>query len=258
MPFGSERAHVSSSAIRATYYRLYGAARAGDKIRAWHVLPKIYASLRPGAHLLDAGCSMGSYSVHLAQRFPGIRIQAIDIDNGHLASLTTVVDKLGLSNLSVRQCNLVNLDPEPRFHCVLCIDVLEHIEADDKAVERIARSLVPGGMLFVHVPQRDQLHFLPQPADFHAWDHVREGYSLSELSSVLTQAGLEVISHRHTFGFCGALASDLDEYLQHIKPVWMIMTPLILLLARLDVLVPDSRGNGLLVTARKPAEPSAP
>ena len=56
MPFGSERTAVSSSPVHALYYRLYGAARVGDKIRAWHVLPQVYGGLHAGAQILDAGC----------------------------------------------------------------------------------------------------------------------------------------------------------------------------------------------------------
>ena len=58
--------------MQAFYYRLYGAARIGDKIRAWHVLPQVCASLRPNSYLLDAGCGMGFYSLHLARRFPDV------------------------------------------------------------------------------------------------------------------------------------------------------------------------------------------
>ena len=252
MPFGSERALVASNFVRALYYRLYGAARVGDKIRAWHVLPQVYANLRPAAHILDAGCGMGFYSLHLARRFPEVRIQAVDVDGENLECLSELVDKLGLKNLSARQCDLGQLDFERQFDCALAIDVLEHIDQDQEAVELIAHSLKPGGVLVVHVPQSDQRHYLPQPGDFHAWDHVREGYSPSELSNIVSQAGLQVISHYNTFGFPGALAADLDEYFQHVKPVWMLLMPLILLLARLDTLVTNTQGNGLLVVAQRP------
>jgi SAM-dependent methyltransferase len=253
MPFGSDRALISANTALALYYRLYGTARVGDKIRAWHLLPHIYSCLRPGDSVLDAGCGMGFYSLHLARRFPQAAVQAIDVDPACLDALSRMTTRNRLNNLQIKQGSLEHLDLGRSFDCVLLIDVLEHIEQDIEAVERIAAHLQPGGRLIVHVPQREQLHYLPQEDDLHAWDHVREGYSPRQLTTLLTQAGFEMQVQHNTFGSLGTLAADLDEATQRIKPLWLLLMPLILVLARLDTVSSNPWGNGFLVVARKPA-----
>jgi SAM-dependent methyltransferase len=258
VPFGSERALIAPSRGHALYYRLYGAARVGDKARAWYVLPYVYGYLRRAARLLDAGCGMGFYSLHLACRFPQAEIQALDCDEQHLASLSRMAAKLGLKNLHPWQGDLLSFEPGPQFDCALCVDVLEHIDRDQDAIRRLAGSLKPGGVLIAHVPQTRQRHYLPQRGDFHTWDHIREGYSPADLEDLVQQSGLQLVASRNTFGLLGTLAADLDEYWQHAKPVWLALLPLILLLARLDPALPHRRGNGLLVVARKPAAEGTP
>ena len=252
MPFGSERALIAAGRPSARFYALYGAARMGDKIRASHVMTFVRAHLRPGADVLDAGCSMGFYSLYIARHFPAGRILAIDVNREHLEQLESMAARLRLTNVTVRQCELEHLDSQQEFDLALCVDVLEHTADDQSAIDKIAHSLRPGGTLIVHVPQRFQRHILSQPEDLDHWEHAREGYTPSELSQVLDRAGLRIVASRNTFGIAGALGHDLDECLQHVKPVWAALLPLILLLGRMDSAVTSRRGNGLLVVAQRP------
>lgn len=76
------------------------------------------------------------------------------------------------------------------FDFVFCTEVLEHIENDEQALREIARVLRPAGLLLLSTPTP------PAPNDPA---HVREGYTLAELSGKLALAHFEVIAHRFCF-----------------------------------------------------------
>jgi SAM-dependent methyltransferase len=78
------------------------------------------------------------------------------------------------------------------FNCCLCTEVLEHITDDEVAIGELARVLRPGADLLITVPT--------PPAPFDP-AHVREGYTLSELSEKLNRHSLRVVKHAFCFQF---------------------------------------------------------
>lgn len=71
------------------------------------------------------------------------------------------------------------------FDLVLLSEVLEHIPDDTAALREIVRVLRPGGHLVISVPH--------PPAPIHDSEHVREGYSIKELTDLLAKCGFEVL-----------------------------------------------------------------
>lgn len=256
MIFGGEKYLIETSAARALFYRLYGAPSMGDKIRAAYV----FRVLRPLLNLqggtptiLDAGCGDGFYSLYLARTAPYLSVHAVDIDRDRVQRAQQIGLRLGLKNLHFTTKSLLDLADENKYDLIVCVDVLEHIEQDSEVLSRLAVALKPGAKLVIHVPQSDQRHLLEPGRDWRRYGHVREGYSLDNLKILLQEVGLEALDNRHSFGAFGALSADLDEYFCGFKPLWLLILPVILGLAWLDVHVPNWRGNGLLVVAGKPA-----
>jgi SAM-dependent methyltransferase len=66
---------------------------------------------------------------------------------------------------------------------ILCTEVLEHIQDDERALDELTRVLAPAGWLLITVPTP------PAPPDTA---HVREGYRPEELGSMLRHRGFEV------------------------------------------------------------------
>ncbi|GAC1654821.1 MAG: hypothetical protein NVS9B1_06650 [Candidatus Dormibacteraceae bacterium] len=82
--------------------------------------------------------------------------------------------------------------PDASFELVVCTEVLEHITDDRRAIAELARVLTPGGRLVISVPTP------PAPADPA---HLREGYTLDELTDLLAEAGLGVRTHDNCMHF---------------------------------------------------------
>lgn len=255
MPFGSERYLVETNPLRALFYRWHGAVSVGDKVRAGYVFRALRPLLNAKTDLLtilDAGCGDGFYALRLARRYPRCQVTALDIDNVRIERLTAIAAGLGLENLYPAAQNLLEMTDSEVYDLIVCVDVLEHLEEDRKAVRRLTRSLKPGGTLLVHTPQRDQRRYASPMPDYRIYGHVREGYTPAELATLLGGAGLQLIRVRRTFGLWGSLAAELHERSYPRRPIWAVLLPAILLFAALEPLTVPRRGNGVLVATRKP------
>lgn len=76
------------------------------------------------------------------------------------------------------------------FDCALCTEVLEHVPDDRLAVSELARVLRAGAILLVTVPSP------PAPPDAA---HVREGYTLDAMTTLLADGGFVVETHAWCF-----------------------------------------------------------
>lgn len=135
--------------------------------------------------VLNAGCGEGLFCGFL-ESFPEVtRIANADV--GPLVAVRARTDP----RHEVVQASLTELPfAAGTFEGVLCTEVLEHIVEDARAARELARVTAPGGTLLVSVPTP------PAPADD---SHVREGYTLDELRSLLGGAGFEIERHEVCF-----------------------------------------------------------
>lgn len=91
--------------------------------------------------------------------------------------------------------------PGETFDLILLLDVLEHIEDDAGALDRLTELLAPGGLLLVTVPALMLLWSAHDEANAHF-----RRYRKSALVARLRQAGLEPVDARYFFTWsCGLL-----------------------------------------------------
>jgi SAM-dependent methyltransferase len=129
------------------------------------------------------------------------------------------------------------------FDCCLCTEVLEHVQDDGLAARELARALVPGGHLVISVPSPPAP---PDPA------HVREGYSLRDLSHVLESAGFTI--ERHAFAFhvvMRALAHGWDAMPKSPLARRVMPKALFRMAGWVDARLPVGRPWDLIVVARR-------
>lgn len=106
-------------------------------------------ALPQGARVLDAGCGEGV----LVDEYRG-RLAIEGIDPNYSS------DRVRLGSLTALPY------PDASFERALCLDVLEHLTFEDqpKALAELFRVIVPGGELFVSVPNlahlQSRVHFL--------------------------------------------------------------------------------------------------
>lgn len=137
---------------------------------------------------LNAGCGEGLYSKFL-ESFQEIS-EIVNLD----LTLPSIPEQRADSRHKAKQGSLTWLPFEDNtFDSCLCSEVIEHIEEDTLAISELARVIKPGGFLLVSVPTP------PAPYDPA---HVREGYTLKDLSELLTKNGFIVKQYSYCFHLC--------------------------------------------------------
>src|SRR5215212_2421286 len=111
----------------------------------------VFELLRPhvGAHVLEVGCGIGTTSLRLAEIAE--RLVCIEPNLNCVSRAHAALD--GHPKISLKICHLEECDPaemvRERFDSIVCVNVLEHIEDDVRAL-RLFRDLVaPAGLKVV-------------------------------------------------------------------------------------------------------------
>jgi SAM-dependent methyltransferase len=136
---------------------------------------------------LNAGCGEGLYCPFL-ESFSSLT----EIVNVDLAGTPERLKRLTDPRHRAVDGSLTALPfPDGFFDSCLCTEVMEHIPDDDAAARELARCLRPGGQLLLSVPH--------PPAPFDP-NHVREGYTLAEMTELLARHGIDVVESARCFG----------------------------------------------------------
>lgn len=264
--FGREKRHGERDWRRRVGYAVLGELHIPGRLRVWHIIRELRRlglwSARPLA-VLDAGGGEGAFAYFLARKFPGWKVVVADNEAATLARGVRIKSRLSLTNLEVREADLVHFFDDVLYDLIICSDVLEHIVADDLVVKGLAQALKPGGVLIITSPSVPQPRHLPlvawrerrigfKPSDY---GHVRPGYSRQDLQRITGVAGLEVDLIRTTFGRFGTLMFDLFFATGDNRPnpfVYLALFPPSLMLSALDLHFPGRDGAAILGVGRKP------
>jgi len=138
--------------------------------------------------MIDVGCSSGFFIDDMLQSFPKAQIIAADYLQGPLEALAKRCPKLPIIQFDLRKCPL----PDSSIDAVTCLNVLEHIDEDKKALAEIFRVLRKNGIAHVEVPAGPELYDI---YDEHLMHHRR--YSQSELLKLAKEVGFKIVYTTH-------------------------------------------------------------
>lgn len=202
--------------------------------------------------VLDAGCGGGEYSFFIAREFKSARVVGYDVNGVQIRKNNVKAKKENLTNVEFFDKDLTSIDDFERFDLIVCADVLEHIEDDERCIRSLYRALKPGGKLYIHVPGLKQFRHFKKSEEIEPEEtHVREGYSLRQVKELLTENLFNTIQVGRTFGTYGTLAWEL--YMLNRKGPYLLylLNPILLLFSWLDVQSKNERHNNFYVLAEK-------
>jgi len=205
-----------------------------------------------GDRILEVGSGIGNISRQLPQRE---KLIVTDIDATYLEILRQAYsgnDLVAVTRLD--RNSSADFEPLGAVTCdtVVCLNVLEHIEDDTAALERMAKLLQPGGRLILPVPQYQWL--------FGSYDRVAghfRRYSRQDMEKRLGDAGFRNIKLQ-SFNFSSIPAWWVNACLLKRKRIGRIQLKIY------DTLVPVLRlmeaclplpGISLICFAEKPSDP---
>ena len=139
---------------------------ASEPVRHCEELLRIWLKSPEQDFGLVIGCGSGDELSYLRKSFGNRRIIGLDIATGF--SSTARVEG-GLINADAKQLPFRNA----QFAFAVAIHSLEHVGNPDIALREIQRILVPGGMLYVGVPNRSRLIGYLGSFDASFWQKVK-------------------------------------------------------------------------------------
>lgn len=249
MPFGSDLQFKSNISWRGRLaYRWLGEMYIGDRVRSMHVFRQI-GSLPEGAQVLDAGSGEGAYCFYLARKYPMAQVTGIDRSASLIQTAQQVRTRVQMNNITFRSEDAQKLDEIEKYDLALCIAVLQYIPDDLSALQNLYRALKPGGHLFIEVPKPSAMarrHFmgLALPAGY-----VRDGYSEPDIRAKLQNVGFWIERVTYVFGYFGSLAGELSYAFRQVPGVNWVTFPPLLLMAKVDSMLHNRDGNGMLLMA---------
>jgi len=237
-------------------------------LRTWHVkkaLRKIEARFPGDATVLDAGSGFGQYTWRMSRMNPRWKIKAIDINSEHVRDCTGFFEKSGLyGRVSFETGDLTALADINTYNIILSVDVMEHIEDDVKVFRNFYNSLHENGILLISTPSdRGGSDVHSEEEKSFIDEHVRDGYSIRDITQKLTLAGFRNIEASYTYGKPGNISWRLSMkypvrmlntsflFFILLPFYYLIIFPVSVILNFFDLYITHKTGTGLLVTARK-------
>lgn len=264
--YGYHKYRYQDGAVRRAAYRLLGEVHIPARIRAGHALRFLRREGllgRNSLRYLDAGSGKGDMAFHLASLNPTWRVKGVELDASKVERCRALAPHYGLHNVEFMQGNLLDLLFENNFDLITSMDVLEHIEDDQRVLKNFHQALAHGGTLILTFPSDPQYPHLKwvsvrdrrKGISLQDSGHLRTGYHPHSIRRKLQQEGFADIDVRYTFGWPGTRAFDIFFLLGDSNPnpiLFFICLPLLLILGRLDLVGQHQLGSALIVKAVKP------
>jgi SAM-dependent methyltransferase len=237
-------------------------------LRTWHIkktLRKIARQFPGDASVLDAGSGFGQYTWRMSKMNSHWKITAVDINSDQIEDCNRFFEKNGLSDrVTFHTRDLTALEDSNSYDIILSVDVMEHIEKDVLVFQNFFRSLRDNGILIISTPSDKGGSDVHNDTDGSFIDeHVRDGYSIGDISEKLSKTGFKDIEAVYTYGKPGNISWRLSmkypvkmvnvSYLFFIilPFYYLVFFPVSIILNIFDLSLTHKTGTGLLVTARK-------
>lgn len=254
--------------LRKLFYRLLDILL----LRSWHIRKafKLWEKEQTEqAHILDAGSGFGQYDYYMGKRHRNWKVKGIDVKKEQIEDCTGFFQKIGFNHVHFEVADLTQFTEPDTYDMVLCVDVMEHIEEDEKVLQNFNKSLKKGGMLLISTPSdqggSDVHHDHDHDGDSHSFidEHVRDGYGIEEMKTKMKNAGFTKTEVYYQYGPAGRRAWRLSmkypiimlntSYLFFILlPFYYLITfPFALILNWMDVQGNHKTGTGLIAKAWK-------
>jgi SAM-dependent methyltransferase len=209
----------------------------------------IFSIFRPflGRRVLEIGSGIGNITKFLLDRDLVI---ATDVEPQYLVLLKNTFEKykkfliepLDISGTEIERYRPYHIDS------VICFNVLEHIEQDEKALKNIFHLLEPKGRLLLLVPSHPWLY---GRLDQYLGHHRR--YGKKKLKNKIETIGFKVIFLRH-FNRIGILGWFLNSKIlgrKRLPSLQLRIYNLLVPLFKLEEFLPLPFGTSLLIVAEK-------
>lgn len=183
-------------------------------------LNKVIKEVGSPNRLLDAGCGDGVYDFYLKSM--ANEIASFDLNTGDIG----IAKRLNPEENLLYCAGVIESVPfkSNAFDCLICVEILEHLEDDEAAIRELCRVLSEGGKLIVTVPSKN-FPIIYDPVNFFlnkfgkkmkigawGWGHER----LYTVEALKKKVGLRLVKAEYLSGAIVGLTENsyLNSFLQ--------------------------------------------
>ena len=235
-------------------------------LRAWHIHKELRAWAADKKDrvltIYDAGAGYGQYSYWLSGLSPKWSVAAVDVKEEQVADCNAFFQAIGRPQVKFSVDDVTTHVRPDTYELVVCVDVMEHILEDERALRCYSTSLKPGGMLIISTPS-DQggsdVHGAGEGSFIE--EHVRDGYNIDDIRAKCLRNGFSRVEARYSYGAPGKISWKLSMkwplLMLQASKVFFIVLPAYYLIAYpiawvlnwCDVSMKHPTGTGLIVKA---------
>lgn len=220
---------------------------------------------------LDIGCGTGAISFFL--RMKGGDWVSVDLDRSSIIEAKKILQE------NIVMGNAISLPfKSSSFDCIIGLDIIEHIEDDEKFLFEMCRVLKANGKVYLTTTNNGGFwHFYNKFKDLIGltlkhYEHVRYGYIITDLKQKLENQGFIVTTTETYSRFFTEIMQLIVNYIQlfinkntNISPsskkdinrnkrsfrLYCLIYPLLYTITKLDNIILDTSGYGIIVCAKK-------
>jgi SAM-dependent methyltransferase len=152
------------------------------------VLDAIKSRLNSDSIMIDFGCSSGYMLEDIINKYPLANVIGSDFLDTGLVQCHGRLPQIPLFQSDLTECDF----PDNFFDAISCLNVLEHINDDDKAIYHLYRILKKSGIIIITVPVNQKLFDMYDEIHYH----VRR-YDLNELTEKMRKQGFKILKSNH-------------------------------------------------------------
>lgn len=203
-----------------------------------------------GNSILEVGAGIGNITDFIIFKN---ELTVIDINQDYVDYLNAKYSFRDKSNFSAFQADIQDIQSSPvtakTYDTILCLNILEHLKDDRKAVENMSHLLRPGGQLIILVPA---LNVIYGSMDV-AFEHCRR-YDKKQLKRMIRESNLEIVKFYY-FNFLGLLGWFLNGRILNKKELpenqTKLFDRLVPFLEFTETMIRPPLGQSLILVARK-------
>ncbi len=122
-----------------------------NDLRGWlATMPEVVSRLQAGGRVLDLGCGVGYSTVAIAQAFPGVRVDGVDLDAASIAEAQRNAARAGVADrVTFTVANAADLATDTTYDLVCIMEALHDMGEPVRALQAARSVLAPGAPVFI-------------------------------------------------------------------------------------------------------------